>query len=306
MAVAPAQRRCLACGHTTPIAAGEPVFPIGARCEACGHEVAQRDGVPLYAPELADTLTGMDPASFQVLFEVEARHFWFRSRARLIIGMIDQLFPQARRFLEIGCGKAAVLEAIAGARRYERVAGSELHTAALAFARQRMGAGPELVQMDARAIPARSAFDLIGAFDVLEHIEDDQAVLREIHAALVPGGGVIVTVPQHPRLWSAADDIAFHVRRYRRGEMEQKLTAAGFRVVRSTSYTALLLPLFALSRLVRKTKPKTTDEFAAAEFHISAPVNAVLHAITALEVSLTLAGVSWPAGGSRVVVAVRP
>lgn len=305
MGAAEGYRLCPACGAGEPITAGAPVFPVGFRCAACGHDVETRDGVPAYAPALADTLTGMDPATFKTLFEIEARHFWFRSRARLILGLIERHFPDSRRFLEIGCGNGAVIERIAAARPLERVAGSELHTSALTFARRRLGLGPELVQMDARAIPARAAFDLIGAFDVLEHIEDDRGVLAQMHAALAPGGGVIVTVPQHPSLWSAADDIAYHVRRYQRGEMETKLTEAGFQVVRSTSYTALLLPLFMLSRLRLGKKPATADEFAASEFHLSAPVNAVLYAITSAEVALTLRGISWPAGGSRVVVAKR-
>jgi SAM-dependent methyltransferase len=266
--------------------------------------VTVRDGFPTYAPALADTMTGMDPASFQMLFDIEERHFWFVARARLIVGLIGTYFPQARRFLEIGCGNAAVLDRIGRAKPYDRLAGSELHTSALSFARQRLGPDPELVQMDARAIPAVGAFDLIGAFDVLEHIAEDEVVLRQMHQALVPGGGVIVTVPQHPALWSAADDLAFHVRRYRRGEMETKLNAAGFRVVRSTSFTALLLPLFALSRLAKR-KATSMQEFTEQEFKISPIVNSILLAATQLEVSMTLAGVSWPAGGSRVVVAVR-
>lgn len=71
-------------------------------------------------------------------------------------------------------------------------------------------------QMDARAIPAEAVFDLIGAFDVIEHIEEDEAALAAIHRALAPGGVAIIAVPQHPWLWSEADDVAHHARRYSR------------------------------------------------------------------------------------------
>jgi SAM-dependent methyltransferase len=259
-----------------------------------------------FAPDLADTLTGMDPASFAALWEVEAVHFWFRTRARLFAGLIRRYFPHARSFLEIGCGNGAVIGKLAKERVWERLAGSELHPSALGYARQRLGPDVELVQMDARAIPARNAFDLVGAFDVLEHIAEDKDVLREMFAVTAPGGGVIVAVPQHPFLWSVADDIAFHVRRYRQGEMETKLADAGFEVLRSTSFTSLLFPMMAASRFLSSSRQRDKDEMMKAEFHLSPLLNRVLGAITDVEVTLTLAGLSWPAGGSRVVLARRP
>ena len=73
--------------------------------------------------------------------------------------------------------------------------------------------------------------------------------MRGIRAATQTGGGTIIAVPQHPWLWSRADDIAYHQRRYRRGELEAKLRRNGFEVLFSSSFTALLLPLMAASRL---------------------------------------------------------
>ena len=88
----------------------------------------------------------------------------------------------------------------------------------------------DLFQMDARQIPFREEFDVIGAFDVFEHIDQDQTVLEQMHAAVKPGGGIIVTVPQHRWLWSMVDEYSFHRRRYRRMELLQKVKAAGFEV----------------------------------------------------------------------------
>ena len=106
--------------------------------------------------------------------------------------------------------------------------GLKLHPSGLAFARKRLPPGIELVQMDAREIPALDLFDLMGAFDVIEHIADDEAVLRGMRAAMRRGGGVILAVPQHPWLWSLADEMAYHERRYRVGELEIKLRRNGF------------------------------------------------------------------------------
>jgi SAM-dependent methyltransferase len=154
--------------------------------------------------------------------------------------------------------------------------------------------------MDARNIPALDVFDLTGAFDVIEHIADDEAVLRGMRAATRAGGGTIIAVPQHPWLWSRADDVAHHQRRYRRGELEAKLIRNGFEVLFSSSFTALLLPLMAASRLMGGRNKQDDDVFH--EFRLNRHVNDAFTAILRAEVRMTLAGWRWRAGGSRVVV----
>lgn len=255
----------------------------------------------MLAPDLADTVSGFDPVSFATIADIEARHFWFVARRELIVGLSDRFFPQAQSLLEIGCGNGAVLQALWNSRCWQRVAGSDLHPTGLAQARARMPQGVEFVQMNALAIPARAAFDLIGAFDIVEHVADDEGVLRAIHGALRAGGGTIITVPQHPWLWSVADDIAHHQRRYRRGELEAKLQRSGFEILASFSYAASLLPLLAVSRLMARIRPTTRD--LDREVKLLPLANAALLAVLRAEVRLTLAGLHWPAGGSRVVVA---
>jgi SAM-dependent methyltransferase len=275
----------------------EPVWPLGWKCPCCGHVVSQADGIATFAPELADTISGFDPKAFDELFEVEARHFWFVARNQLIVGLAHKFFPDARSFLEIGCGTGFVLRAMAGSRHWERLVGSELHPAGLAYARKRLPSEVEFVQMDARNIPAVGIFDLIGAFDVVEHVADDEAVLRGMRASMQRDGGTVISVPQHPWLWSRADEVAHHVRRYRRGELESKLRRNGFEVLFSSSFTSLLLPLMAASRL-RRTKQ---DEDAY-EFRVSPMLNWSFLQLLQAEVRLTLAGFRWPLGGSRIVV----
>jgi hypothetical protein len=70
----------------------------------------------MFAPDLADTVSGMDPRGFEALSKVEAGHFWFIVRNELIVGLMNKFFPDARRFLEVGCGNGAVLRAIAQSR----------------------------------------------------------------------------------------------------------------------------------------------------------------------------------------------
>jgi hypothetical protein len=107
-------------------------------------------------------------------------------------------------------------------------------------------------------------------------------------------------------LWSATDEKGDHVRRYRRGELEKKLEAQGFRVLLSTSYTCSLLPLMIASRMIQKVR-RGAGPTAMGEAEVRPPdfLNRVLRSILHAEVRLTLAGMHWPAGGSRVVVASR-
>jgi len=254
----------------------------------------------MFAPDLADTVSGMDPRNFETLSKVEAEYFWFVVRNELIVGLVNKYFPDAHRFLEVGCGNGAALAAVARSRPWERLVGSELHPSGLAYARKRLPPEVEFVQMDARHIPCVDVFDLTGAFDVIEHVAHDEAVLRGMRAATRTGGGTIIAVPQHPWLWSHADDIAHHQRRYRRGELEAKLRRNGFEVLFSSSFTALLLPLMAASRLIGRDRK--TDDDVLGEFTLNHRVNAMFIAVLRAEIGMTLAGWRWPAGGSRIVV----
>jgi SAM-dependent methyltransferase len=296
-----ASRICAACGAGERFGVDEPVWPIGWHCASCGYVIPNSADIAMLAPELADTVSGFDPVSFATIADIETGNFWFVARRELIVGLVARFFPEARSFLEIGCGTGAVLQALKGARQWRRLAGSDLHPTGLAQARARMPEGVEFVQMNALAIPARAVFDLVGAFDVVEHIADDEGVLRAIHSALRPGGGTIISVPQHPWLWSKADEVAHHQRRYRRGELEAKLQRNGFEILTSLSYTAFLLPLLIMSRLAARIRPSARDLEREDKPHPL--VNAALLAVLRAEVRLTQAGLHWPAGGSRVVVA---
>lgn len=269
-------------------------------CPQCGWQALQVDGFASFAPDLAESGRGYDPSYHDQIARLEARHFWFRSRIRLIVHALRKHCAGMGAFLEIGCGTGMVLQAIHAAFPRSAVSGSELFVEGLDVARGRL---PDacLMQMDATRIPYADEFDAIGAFDVLEHIEDDGRVLDEIHRALHPSGTVILTVPQHPWLWSHQDEMAHHVRRYRRGELEARLHRHGFQVLCSTSFVTLLLPLLAASR--RAAKRKDEDPFH--EMRMGNTLNALLYGALTLEFWLLRIGLRLPAGGSRLVVATK-
>lgn len=245
---------------------------------------------------------GYDQSLFERLAAIEDDSFWFRSRNRLIVALTSQLSRSGEEFLEVGCGTGYVLRALARECGL-RVTGSELFPEGLRYARVRVPEA-ELVELDAREMPYREDFDLAGAFDVLEHVDDDLGVLRGMHRALRPGGRLLLTVPQHPSLWSDADELAHHVRRYRRRELVGRVEEAGFEVLRTTSFVASLLPAMAAARWRQRLSRRPYD--AAAELVPSGPVNRGLESLLGLECALIRRGVNLPAGGSLVLCARRP
>jgi SAM-dependent methyltransferase len=270
------------------------------RCPHCSHEPVMIEGHVAFAPELARESEGFEADYFARLAQQEAGNFWFRSRNRLLVWALGQYFPKAKNFLEIGCGTGFVLSGLKEAFPNLVMSGSEVFSEGLGFAAARLP-GVELFQMDARRIPFRDEFDLIGAFDVLEHVQQDEEVLAQMHQATRKGGGIMITVPHHRFLWSSVDELSRHVRRYQTRELREKVSRAGFSIVRITSFVSLLLPLLMISRY----KQRGEEVDPAAEYNISSLLNTTLEKILNAERTAIRAGVSFPAGGSLLVVARR-
>ena len=217
-------------------------------CPVCRHSPELRDGYPDFAPELKAGYDGFNAGLFASLAKLEEGNFWFESRNRLLIWTLSRYFPYTETFLEIGCGTGFVLSGIRREFQGTKLFGSDIFSEGFAYAKDRV---PEATfyQMDARNIPFENEFDVIGAFDVIEHIEEDEVVLSQIFRAVKSKGGLILTVPQHQWLWSKNDESACHKRRYSKKGLMKKVEKAGFRVLRLTSFVSFLLPLMAASRL---------------------------------------------------------
>lgn len=240
---------------------------------------------------------------FEDLAKLEAGNFWFRSRNKLIIWALHKYACNLDSFLEIGCGTGFVISAISKHFPKARLLGSEYMEEGLVHARRRLP-GAEFSQMDARNIPYISKLDAIGAFDVLEHIEEDEVVLQQIYKALKPEGVVFITVPQHQCLWSVVDEHACHVRRYSSKELHKKVCDAGFEVIRTTSFVSALLPAMFLSRFLQRNR-LDINESVMGELRINPLLNKVFEIILNCELAFIRMGINFPAGGSRLVVAKK-
>jgi SAM-dependent methyltransferase len=273
------------------------------RCLKCGSAPEAHEGYLSFVNNRDDENDGFDAGYFEHLAEVEEGSFWFQGRNRLLLWALRRYFPEAVDLLEVGCGTGFVLEGIRRQFPELGISGTDVFSSALPFAAKRLP-GTSLFQMDARHMPFDQEFDVVGLFDVLEHIEEDEVVLSELFRSVKPGGGIMLAVPQHPFLWSVVDDYSFHKRRYRRAELVRKVEYAGFHVLRVTSFVSFLLPLMFLSRMRHRMPRRHFDPLA--EYGMGRTLHWFLDTIMTLERWMIQSGVSFPAGGSLLLIARRP
>jgi SAM-dependent methyltransferase len=266
------------------------------------------DGFRCYAPVLAVDYGDYPSEGFDVTAEIEAGSFWCRTRNRILRLMFERFAARTRTLdvLEVGCGTGNVLTTLREIPNL-RLTGSEIYLQGLRYARKRLPE-VEFIQLDATDIPFHERFDVIGAFDVIEHIDADEQVMREAHGALRPDGLFIVTVPQYQWMWSHLDEVVHHKRRYGRGELLSKLRNAGFDVLYTTSFVTTLFPLMAAARLRDRSRQASSGTRADFEFHVDvpAPLNALFDWITRIDEVFLKVRLSLPFGGSLLVVARRP
>lgn len=294
-------KRCLECGET--------FVSSEWSCPFCGFGPDQHFPYLAFAPKLIRQHGGFNAETHDQYALIEDTHFWFQSRNRLIGYLFETYFSSAQKLLEVGCGTGAVLMALSERFPHLSLTGTELLMNGLDHAASRVK-NADFLQMDALAIPFENEFDVVGAFDVLEHIEQDDKALTQLYQACKPGGGIILTVPQHPFLWSVTDEYACHKRRYTRQDLLKKVEEAGFTVVRSGSFVSLLLPLMAISRVFQwkrscnKKEDSIVDSHAPIDegFKINPYLNRTLGLIMDFERFAIKKKAIFPAGGSLFLV----
>ncbi|WP_300394260.1 class I SAM-dependent methyltransferase [Henriciella sp.] len=289
-------KRCPSCEGT--------YASVEETCPVCGYQPRRINGIAAYAPDLALDADGFKPEYFEQLARLEAGNFWFKGRNRLILWAMRTFCHRQQSFLEVGCGTGFVLSAVVEQNPETDAMGSELFVDGLKIAAERVPSA-SFIQMDAREIPYVAEFDVVGAFDVIEHIEEDEIVLAQLHQALRKGGKLLLTVPQHKLLWSQADVYACHKRRYSAKELHHKVRAAGFEIERTTSFVTTLLPAMVVSRLMGK-KSSAEDFDETKELELPSWMNAVFYAMLRFELALIRLGIGLPVGGTRMLVARKP
>ena len=266
------------------------------------------DGIKCYSPDMANDYSDYPDSGFDVTEENAAKSFWVSSRNRLFSSLLKRCLDRSagKRLLEIGCGTGDLLQKLVASGDY-RATGSEIYLKGLTYCQARLP-GVEFVQFDASEGIMDARFDVIAAFDVLEHIEQDRRTMANLYAMLEENGHLVLSVPQYMFLWSNLDEIVKHKRRYSRREMVEKLVSCGFEIERATSFVFALFPLMLLSRLVDKKKEQIVDEGRSLEKRVtfSRLPNMIFDCVMRIDELLIKMGLSLPFGGTLVVVARKP
>jgi SAM-dependent methyltransferase len=244
----------------------------------------------------------MDDALERSTFEIEERHWWYRGRRAVLDAVLDGLaLPAGLRILDAGCGSGRNMVALA---QRGAVTGVELATASLQVARER-GVGAVVPGSLDEPLPfADGAFDLAVALDVLEHVADDAAALRELARVIAPGGRLLVTVPQYRWLWGEHDVLAHHHRRYTRTLLLGRAAAAGLERERVTAFNTALLPAIAAVRGAQRTR-RRAQPASDLDRTPEGLVNSALERVIRAEAALIRRGRDLPAGVSLLAVLRR-
>jgi SAM-dependent methyltransferase len=201
----------------------------------------------------------MERVVYQQMAELDERHWWYRARREIIADLIrrEAKLPADARILEIGSGTGHNLPMLSG---FGHVDALELDDEARALSEKRLGRKVMSSPLPELAGVPHKDYDLIGAFDVIEHIDDDVAAIASIATKLKPGGRFIMTVPAHQWMWTAHDVANHHKRRYSKRGLRQLIDASPLKLERVGYFNSLLFPLAVAERTASKLRGKDNGD----------------------------------------------
>jgi SAM-dependent methyltransferase len=228
-------------------------------------------------------------------------YWWYRARADLLQAALAPYVGTPKRLLDVGSADGPSVSWLRG--RAEQHVSLDIDP---------RGLEPGGVCGSALQLPfADGVFDVVAAFDVIEHCEPESTALTEVARVLAPGGRLLMSVPAYQWAWSRHDDWNHHQRRYTRKRAVAAVSAAGLEVQRATYAFAGTFPMFAVSRLGDrfKSRGKPTPQLPEGAVPPLQEVTPVLERILLGAAGLDrrlLRRHDLPFGSSVVVAAVRP
>jgi SAM-dependent methyltransferase len=241
----------------------------------------------------------MDKEYYREYFTFEREHWWFRARSRILAAQVVRFADGVTgrpRILNIGAALGASTDMLG---RYGDVVSVEYEKDCCDFVAR--SSGKIFINASITDLPfPASSFDLVCAFDVIEHVEDDGRAVREMMRVCRPGGAVAVTVPAFMMLWSHHDVVNHHQRRYRRHELRRLFQSSG-RVVYASYFNSLLfLPIIGIRAITKLVPQKWIRSGSGSDFSLvkSPLLDRVFFNVLSVENSWLRRGCSVPFGVS--------
>lgn len=210
----------------------------------------------------------MNKEYYKEYYSLERKHWWFRARSKIIAAQVEKAIKgiKSPKILNIGVATGATSEMLAD---FGEVTSLEYDSGCCQFLKEQLNF--EVVQGSITALPFDdSSFDLVCAFDVIEHVEDDVLGLQEMVRVCKPGGQILVTVPAFMSLWSEHDEINHHFRRYTASSLQTLFSKAEEGAVHYITYfnSLLFLPIFLARKVANligrknKTESRLKSDFS--------------------------------------------
>lgn len=263
-------------------------------CSFCNKKYPIINNVPYFYNEDISEVYNFNEYAVEIdkIANAENNHFWFKSRRKLILQVFNKYILKSEKIIEIGAGTGSIARMLNHAGFDVSI--GEIHTNGIEYAINNNHKNLTIYQFDIMTNPFRKHFDVVGLFDVLEHIEDDRLAIKKIQNMLKDTGKIVITVPAHMWLWCKEDEISNHFKRYELGDLKLLLEQEGFNIKYATNFFISIVPLLYL-----RTKSKSSNEIK-----INPIINFMLFIVSNIENKI-LKFLSSKIGGSILIVAEK-
>lgn len=263
-------------------------------CDKCHSEYKVINDVPYFYNYVDNDEYNFDDYSIEInkIANAEEKHFWFKSRRNLILQIFERFISKKAKIIEIGAGTGSIARMLTDYNY--KVSIGEIHPNGIAYALKKNDKNLPIYQFNIMDNPFKNHFDVVGMFDVLEHIQNDKLAIKNIKHMLSDRGKIVLTVPAHMWLWCEEDKISNHFIRYEQNNLKQILIDEGFSIKYASNFFISILPLLYLRK---KMKPSNNIK-------INPIINFILLLISNLENKI-LNFVTFKIGGSIIIVAEK-
>ena len=236
-----------------------------------------------------------DQSGFDMLFQMQEKHFWYRGRHRFLLAAFDRYTRSQQAPLsavDLGGGVGGWVRYLANRRvdRFQALALADSSDTALKLAKNALPAIAQRYQIDLMNLGWESQWGCAFLLDVIEHLPEDSEAVRQAAQALKPGGYLFITTPALKQFWSYNDELAAHLRRYNRKDYSDLASRTGLELCDTRYFMFFLSPLYLLSRMkpgIAKMSDEEKKALMLKQHGIPAkPINRTLSAIFAAETPL--------------------